>query len=53
MANHKENLVKHYPIVFLQGDEAYNLIDLDQKDRDQFINAISEYILEDILSFWY
>jgi transcriptional regulator CtsR len=48
MANHKENLVKHYPIVFLQGDEAYNLIDLDEKDRDQFINAIREYIHDDL-----
>ena len=35
--------MKHYPMFFLQGDEAYNLIDLDEQDRDQFINVIREY----------
>ena len=34
--------MKHYPMFFLQGDEAYNLIDLDEQDRDQFINVITK-----------
>lgn len=40
--------MKHYPMFFLQGDEAYNLIDLDEQDRDQFINAIREYIPDNL-----
>ena len=40
--------MKHYPILFLQGDEAYNLIDLDEQDRDQFINVIREYIPDNL-----
>ena len=40
--------MKHYPMFFLQGDEAYNLIDLDEQDRDQFINVIREYIPDNL-----
>jgi len=40
--------MKHYPVFFLQGDEAYNLIDLDEQDRDQFINVIREYIPDNL-----
>ena len=40
--------MKHYPMFFLQGDEAYNLIDLDEQDRDQVINVIREYIPDNL-----
>ena len=40
--------MRHYPVIFLQGDEAYNLIDIDEKDRDQFINSLIDYLPDNL-----
>jgi len=40
--------MRHYPVIFLQGDEAYNLIDIDEKDRDQFINSLLDYLPDNL-----
>ena len=36
------------PVIFLQGNEAYDIIDLDDKDRDIMIKSLMEY-LPDVL----
>jgi hypothetical protein len=38
----------HKPLLFVQGEEAYNLIELDELDRDLFLEALWNCLPEHI-----
>jgi hypothetical protein len=36
------------PVIFLQGEEAYQIIDLDDQNRDLMVTRLMEYLPDDL-----
>ena len=36
------------PVIFLQGEEAYKIIDLDDHDRGLMVKSLMEYLPDDL-----